>query len=96
VNEAFGIMRPIMPFPDLWDVYITTNIAIAEQVQSGKLSITQANVALAEKRAALTAEEQRRLLANRSVTAQENVAAASLQAAGPRSCTVTGNMVSCF
>src|SRR5271166_6540923 len=87
VNQALGILRPIMPFPDLWDVYMATHLAIAEQVQAGKMSVTQANVVLTEKRSALTAEEQRRLLANRSVTAQENIAAASLEAAGPRSCT---------
>jgi hypothetical protein len=96
VNDAFAILRPIMPYPDLWDLYMASHTAIAERTQKGQLTIAQANEALAQKRSELVAEEQRRLLANRSVAAQENVAAASLQAAGPHSCTRYGATVTCF
>jgi hypothetical protein len=95
-TDALAILRPISPYPDLMDVFITTRIAIAERVQNGQLTIAQANELIATKRSELVAEEQRRTLANRSVVAQENVAAASLSAAGPHTCTRIGSTVNCF
>jgi hypothetical protein len=85
-----------VPYPDLWDVYIASRIVIAERVQKGQISIAEGDEAFAQKRSDLAAEEQRRLLANRSVAAQENIASASLQAAGPRSCIQASNTVTCF
>jgi hypothetical protein len=95
-TEALAIMRPIAPYPDLIDLFIASRIAIAERVQNGQVTIAQANEAIATKRSEIIAEEQRRQLANRSVSAQENAAAASLAAAGPHSCTAVGNTVNCF
>jgi hypothetical protein len=94
--SAVQILRPVAPFPDLWDLYIPTYLATAERVQRGQLTVLQANEVLAQKRAELASEEQRRMLASRSVTAQENIAAANMQAAGPRSCIGAGNTVTCF
>ena len=96
INNALSILRPIVPYPDLWDVYMASHIAVAERVQKGQMSIAEANEVLAQKRSELVAEEQRRLLANRSVAAQENIASASLQAAGPHSCIQASNTVTCF
>jgi hypothetical protein len=95
-TEAFEILRPIAPYPDLMDRFIASQITIAERVWNGRLTIAQANEQIAIKRSEFVAEEQRRNLANRSVGAQENVAAASLEAAGPHTCTATGNTVNCF
>jgi hypothetical protein len=95
-NNALSILRPILPYPDLWDVYMASHIVIAERVQKGQISIAEANEVLAQKRSDLAPEEQRRLLANRSVAAQENIASASLQAAGPHSCFQASNTVTCF
>jgi hypothetical protein len=96
LNDAMAILRPIMPYPDLWDLFMASHVAIAEQYQNGKITFAQGNEMIAQKRAELTAEEQRRQLASRSVMAQENVAAANLQAAGPHSCIGGPNVVSCF
>jgi len=85
-----------MPYPDLWDVFMTNHMVVAERVQKGQISIAEANEFLAQKRSELVAEEQRGLLANRSVAAQENIASASLQAAGPHSCIQGSNAVTCF
>ena len=95
-TEAWAILRPTTPYPDLLDLMIASRLAIAEQVQNGKLTIAQANEQIAAKRSELVAEEQRRNLANRSVAAQEGMAAASQSAAGPHSCTWFGNTVNCF
>jgi hypothetical protein len=94
--DAANIVRPIMPFPDLLDAMTTHYVSISEQVQEGRMTVAQANEAIAAKRAELTAEEQRRLLANRSVAAQEGVAAASLQAVGPKTCVGGAQVVTCF
>ena len=95
-TEAWAILRPIMPYPDLLDLMIASRLTIAEQIQNGKLTIAQGNEQIAAKRSELAAEEQRRNLANRSVAAQEGMAVASLSAAGPHSCTWFGNTVNCF
>ena len=95
-TEAMAILRPIMPYPDLQDSMIAIRLAIAEQVQNGKLTIAQGNEQIAAKRSEIVAEEQRRNLANRSVAAQEGMAVASLSAAGPHSCTRIGNTVNCY
>ena len=95
-TEAWAILRPIMPYPDLLDLMIASRLTIAEQIQNGKLTIAQANEQIAAKRSEIVAEEQRRNLANRSVAAQEGMAVASLSAAGPHSCTRIGNTVNCF
>jgi hypothetical protein len=95
-TEALAILRPTIRYPDLTDVWIATRLSSAEDVQNGRMSIAKANELMAAKTAELTAEEQRRNLANRSVAAQEGVAAASWRAAGPRSCTRIGDTVNCF
>lgn len=96
INDANMILRPIMPYPDLWDQLLATNLAIAERVQNKQITILQANEMLAQKRSEIVAEEQRRSLARRSVGAQEAIASASVEAAGPRTCTRIGNSVTCF
>lgn len=96
LNDALLILRPLEPFPDLLDLLVTSRAEIAEEYQDGKLTQAQASEKLAEKQSEIAAEEQRRSLANRAVVAQEGMAAASLSAAGPHSCTRFGNTVSCF
>jgi len=77
VNAAMAILQPTLPYPDLLQTWMADHVAIAEEVQTGKITIAQANAALAEKWSAMVAEEQRRTLANRSVAAQEQSAAAA-------------------
>lgn len=92
-TEAWAILRPTMPYPDLLDLLIAKRIAIAERVEKGQITISEANEAIAAARSEATAEEQRRQLANRSIAAQEGLAAA---ATSPHSCTKYGNTVNCF
>jgi hypothetical protein len=76
-TEAWAIMRPTMPYPDLLDLLIAKRLAIAEQIEKGQLTIAQGNEAVAMARSEIIAEEQRRNLANRSVAAQESIATAA-------------------
>src|SRR6266404_2610624 len=78
-NGAFAIMRPVVPYPDLWDLYMASLATLAERVQNGQLTIIEANEAFAQRTSELVAEEQRRQLANRSVAGQEMSALGSLQ-----------------
>jgi hypothetical protein len=59
------ILRPIMPYPDLLELQLATNMSVAEKVQNGQLTVAQANEAIAQKFSEVNAEEQRRLLASR-------------------------------
>jgi hypothetical protein len=104
VNGAFEIALPTMPYPDLLQVFMANNLAIAEQVQTGHTSLAQGNAAIAEKWSALVGEEQRRRLANVSAAAQveaataaTSAAAAGWQAAAPRTCSRLGpGTVTCY
>jgi hypothetical protein len=94
--DAIVIRRPIVTHPDLMDLFIAKRMVVAEDVQNGKLTVAQANVIIANLHSEWVTEEQRRNLANRSVAAQEGMAAASMSAAGPHSCTRFGNTVTCY
>jgi hypothetical protein len=94
--DALAIRRPIVKHPDLMDSFIATRMSVAEQVQNGRLTVAQANEILANKNSEVVSEEQRRNLAQRSVAAQESVAAASWATSGPVSCTKVGNTVNCY
>ena len=103
VNGAFAMLLPTLPYPDLLQVYMADHMAIAEDIQTGRMSTAQANAVLAHKWSDLVAEEQRRALANRVVAARERnaaaasaAAAASWQAAAPRTCNYAAGMVTCF
>jgi hypothetical protein len=87
--DAYNIIRPVVAYPDLMDLFIARRMLVAEQVEKGQITIAQANDLIATRQSEITAEEQRRNLANRSVSAQES-------AAGPRSCTRFGNTVNCY
>lgn len=96
MNRAARILAPILPYPDLLELQLAANASIAERVQSGQMTIAQGNEAIAQKFAELNTEEQRRLLADRSVNAQESAAAASWQASRPKTCMGGPAVVGCF
>jgi hypothetical protein len=93
LNEAAAIARPAWSYPDLLDSFLATRMALAERVQKGQITIAQGTEELANKKSEIVAEEQRRNLANRSVTAQE-VTAQNI--GGPSTCVRNGNTVNCF
>jgi hypothetical protein len=94
--DALEIRRPIVPYPDLMDTFIAARMSVAEQVQSGQITIARANEIVTNKRSEIVSEEQRRNLANRAVAAQESAADAAWAARNPVSCTKIGNTVNCF
>jgi hypothetical protein len=89
-------IRPLVNNPDLFDNDWAAKLAIAEKLQAGKLTYAEANQQATEHHSQIVAEEQRRNLSNRSVTAQESAAAASWAASGPVTCNRVGNSTTCF
>jgi hypothetical protein len=73
-----------------------TRLALAEKVQAGKMTIIERNQQFSQFHSQIIAEEQRRMLANRAVGAQESAAAAQWRASNPVSCTKIGNTVNCY
>ena len=84
------------------------SMVIAEQVQSGKMTIADGNAAIAEKWSKAVTESQRRANSKNSVLAQQSAAAAQQQpaaAAEPEdvipvalpgfTCTQNGTMTTC-
>jgi hypothetical protein len=107
LNEAMTIRMPLFGTDqDLAQAFMANRLAIAEQVQNGKLSNAEGNAAIAEKWSQSVSESQRRRNATLSLAAQQNAAAAQESAASaswaavmqpPRSvtCLSTGSMTTC-
>jgi hypothetical protein len=95
-NAAITLVRPFMPYPDLVDQDLASRMAVAEKLQAGKITLAEANLEQSTFHSNIVAGEQRRLLSNRSVGAQESAAAAAWRASSPVSCTKLGNTVNCY
>ena len=93
--EAAQVICPYVTYPDLFDQSWAKAALLAEQLQNHKLTRAEAMAQLTEVRSQITAEEQRRNLANRSVTAQETAATAALISSGPTICNRVGNTTIC-
>ena len=63
VIKATEILRPLLPFPDLLDQENALRKSLAEQVQSGSISLLERNRQMTKFHAKLLAEEQGRLQA---------------------------------
>ncbi len=59
-TEAWNILRPTMPYPEILDKLITKRIEIGQKVQNGEMTLAQANTAIEKARADAAAEEQQR------------------------------------
>lgn len=93
---GFSLLRNFAPYPDLMDQEAAYRMAMAERIDAGQITMAQAELEAAENRSRLIAEEQRRSLSNRAVSAQESVAAAQWRASAPVSCTRIGNTTNCY
>ena len=89
---AAKVVRPFANYPDLFDRYWATRGLVAERLQAGKMTPAEAALELAQSDSVIAEDEQRRNLPNRSVSAQEAVAAA---ASGPTICNRIGNTTIC-
>ncbi len=106
INDGFAIRLPTFgPDQDLVQAVMADSMVIAEQVQSGKMTIAEGNAAIAEKWSKAVTESQRRANSKNSVLAQQTAAAAQQQSAAAAdvipvalpgfTCTQNGNMTTC-
>jgi hypothetical protein len=93
VNDAVNVIRPFVPYPDLLDQDNANRMLMAERLQQGKMTPAEATQEMAQRRSQVLAEEQRRGLANRAVSAQESAAAAAWKGT---TCTRIGDTVNCY
>jgi hypothetical protein len=80
-QPGYALLRPFSLYPDLFDQLQTNRLVLAERTDAGQITPTQAAAEDAQLVSQMTAEEQRRILANRAVGAQEAAAAAQQSAA---------------
>ncbi len=59
-TEAWNILRPTMPYPEILDKLIAKRMEIGQKVQNGEMTLAQANSAIEKARADAAAEEQQR------------------------------------
>jgi hypothetical protein len=81
VNKNMELLKPNLPYPDLLDQELATNLVLAEKVQKGKMTLIERDGAIVQLHSQVIAEAERRNLARRAVTAQESAAAAAWQSA---------------
>jgi hypothetical protein len=94
MNDAMAITRPLWgTSTDLVNGWMAHRVVVAEKLQKGQITVAQANEEMANSWTQVVDQEQRRNLANRSVTAQET---AAQNIGGPTSCTRIGNTVNCY
>lgn len=77
INDGFAIRLPSFgPDQDLVRSVMADSMVVAEQVQSGKMTIAEGNAAIAEKWSKAVTESQRRANSKNSVLAQQSAATA--------------------
>jgi hypothetical protein len=77
---AQKLYQSIFPYPDLYEQQTAMGLVIAEKLDNGTMTASQAQLEMAQLNSQLTAEEQRRNLASRSVMANEAMAAEASRA----------------
>jgi len=66
LNDALAIQMPVLaPDQDLVQLFMADRMAIAEQIQNGKIELVEGNAEIAAKWSAVVSESQRRQMANR-------------------------------
>lgn len=59
-TEAWNILRPTMPYPEVLDKLIAKRLEIGQKVQNGEMTVAQASTAIEKARAEAATEEQQR------------------------------------
>jgi hypothetical protein len=100
INDVNGRFWTDQVNHDLLDLYAAKRIAIATQMDEGKISQEDGQVLIEQARSDAITQIQQRVNANQSVAAQQQAAraatAAAIGASSPVTCTRFGNTVNCF
>jgi hypothetical protein len=90
VIKATEILRPLLPFPELLDQENALRKSLAEQVQSGKVSLLERNDQIHKLHLKLLAEEQGRLQSAPPDATKTSLAATQWRLSNPEACTRLG------
>jgi hypothetical protein len=97
VIKATELLRPLLPFPDMLDQENNLRKSLAEQVQSGKISLLERNRQMAKFHAKMLAEEQVRLQEKPAEVVSTSLAATQWRISNPDGCTSLGaNTANCY
>ena len=97
VIKATELLRPMLPFPDLLDQENALRESLAEQVQSGTISLIERNRQMTKFHLSMVVEEQSRLQANPSADAKASAGATQWRLSNSDGCTsLGGNTAKCY
>src|SRR5262245_50939423 len=99
INSAEKRIASFSPWPDLWQLKWAQRAALAAKVDKHLITSEEAALEDARTMANLTSEYERRMLAHRSVNAQEDAAAALYRGGSlgvGHNCTAAGGAVFCY
>jgi hypothetical protein len=97
VIKATELLRPLLPFPELLDQENALRKSLAEQVQSGKVSLLERNDQIHKLHIKLLAEEQGRLQSAPPDATKTSLAATQWRLSNPETCTRLGaNSAICY
>ena len=97
VIMATEILRPLLPFPDLLDQENALRKSLAEQVQSGSISLLERNRQMTKFHAKILAEEQGRLKEKPTEIGATSLAVSQWRLSNPDGCmSLGGNTGNCY
>jgi hypothetical protein len=97
VIKATQPLRPLLPFPDLLDRENALRKSLAEQVQSGSISLLERNRQMTKLHASIVAEEEARLKEKPTEVGAKSLAVTQWRLSNPDGCTsLGGNTANCY
>jgi hypothetical protein len=97
VIKATELVRPSLPFPELLDQENALRKLLAEQVQSGKISLLERNTQIQKLHSKIVDEEQGRLQAAPAAVAEILLAVTQWRLSNPETCTrLGGSSANCY
>ena len=100
INQALSLLRPLYPYPDVLDFYLTNRRTTAEKFSSGRITLAKANEEFNEQRLKMISEERRRLPEGNSVansgTKPRHSTLFDIVFKGPHDCRAGNKSVDCI
>ena len=97
IIKATEQLRPLLPFPDLLDRENALRKSLAEQVQTGSVSLLERNRQMTKFHAGIVAEEQARLKEKPAETGATSLAVTQWRLSNPDGCmSLGGNTANCY
>src|SRR5260370_13973853 len=97
IIKATELVRPSLPFPELLDQENALRKSLAEQVQSGKISLLERNSQIQKLHSKIVDQEQSRLQAAPAAVAEIPLVVTQWRLSNPETCTrLGGSSANCY